>query len=214
MMPDLDWFSSFLPFLCFYAPIISSDLNDYFLKFTRLRCFSSYNLEFRRWIKFQAKAPTAHTPILLRPRISGKPASQGTTRHSTVPRLGDKDGWGWAEGHGGGAGLTRLATQGAWPAPCSPSGHQEAGNHRTHSLSTATLSTLPCKMNQHGARTSLQEKAGLITQPCPCHGANGLLAASLPRAQSSCVPVRPAHPPSSRKNAPPGLLAPQEERAG
>lgn len=43
-------------------------------------------------------APTTHTPILLGPRISGKPASQGTTRHPLRPRLGDKDRRGGRQG--------------------------------------------------------------------------------------------------------------------
>lgn len=154
-------------------------------------------------------APTTHTPILLGPRTSGKPASQGT-RHPLRPRLGDKDRSGWAAGRGG-EGRPRLATQGAGPAPRSPSRRQEAGNHRktsSHLPSPLVCDALDSALVDESTRSqglalgqSQSHSHSCVPAPTACSqpASPGLRAAVSPsarpthRAPGKTPPGRPAH---------------------
>lgn len=161
-------------------------------------------------------APTTHTPILLGPRTSGKPASQGT-RHPLRPRLGDKDRSGWAAGRGG-EGRPRLATQGAGPAPRSPSRRQEAGNHRktsSHLPSPLVCDALDSALVDESTRSQGLALGQSHHTATPASLRQQPVHSQPPPASEQLCPRARGPPTELQEKRPPGgLLMPQEERAG
>lgn len=126
-----------------------------------------------------------------------------------VPRLGDEDGRVWVEGHGGGG------SSHVWPPrergppcahPCALR-KQETTEGRPHTPLPLVCDTLDSTLSEESTRSkglasgkSTASHTAISASRCQ---RPGLFTASRPRPQSSCVPVCKAHPPSSRKNAPP-----------
>lgn len=153
-------------------------------------------------------APTTHTPILLGPRTSGKPASQGT-RHPLRPRLGDKDRRGGRQG-GVGRGTHVSPPRERGPPRAHPRAvrKQETTGRRPHTSRPLVCDALDSALVDESTRSqglalgqSQSHSHSRVPAPTACSqpASPGLRAAVSPcarpthRAPGKTPPGRPAH---------------------